>query len=122
MNFGRIPRQLSDSEVVLEQGTRFECHMCGDKPPFLCRVRIQEWPSASVPSLPIDYERFVIRRRLICTPCFCSFVYPGRAVCAFTTVAGKTWCLRHRPEKRAVLYSLERWLAYVDRVRKHRAA
>lgn len=110
-------RQLSDSQMVIEQGPRFECHMCGEKAPVLCRARIQEWPSATVPSLPTDYERFVIRRRLICTRCFYSFVYPGRAICAFATVAGKVWCLRHRPEKRAVLYSHERWVAYVDRRR-----
>jgi hypothetical protein len=111
-------RRLSDREVLLEQCTTFECHSCGAKPSFLYRVRMQEWPSAA--SSPTEYERFVIRRRLVCDDCFRSFVYPEHAICAFTTIAGKVWCLRQRPEKRAVIYTRERWLAYVDSVRGQR--
>lgn len=112
-----ISSGLTDLEVVLHCDV-FRCHVCGEEPPFLYRVRLQEWPTHAY-ALEED-ERFVIRRRLVCNQCLRTFRYPENVICGFATIAGRTWCLRQRPHDRPVVYTRERWLRYVDHVRLHR--
>lgn len=100
----------------MEQPGTFRCYVCCEEPDFLYRVRVQELATGPYP--PEEDERFVIRRRLVCDRCFRAFAYPVNIVTAFATIAGKTWCLRQRPSQRAPIYTRERWLRYVDQVRK----
>ena len=74
-------------------------------------------PSLDHPTRSPINARFVIRRQLVCDGCFRLFVYSERAICAFATIAGKVWCLRQRPDKRTVIYTRERWVLFVDRMR-----
>lgn len=113
----RFPARLTDLQVLLHCDA-FRCHVCADEPTLLYRVRIQE--VSRHPYLLEEEERFVIRRRLLCDRCFRAFVYPGNMICAFATIASKTWCLRQRPSQRAPIYTRERWLRYVDQVRGRR--